>query len=99
MFKQRNESFVCINCNKKVKSHPSSCRDHCNHCLFGLHVDNDPGDRLNPRRGVLEPVGLRKKGGKEQIVFKCQKCHDTAYCIVSLDDNFNAILELTLVEY
>ena len=99
MFKQRNEGFVCINCNKKVKSHPSSSRDHCNHCLFGLHVDNEPGDRLNSCRGVLEPVGLRKKKGKEQVIFRCRKCHEQVYCITAPDDNFDVILELTLVEY
>ena len=99
MFKKRNESFVCINCGKEVELHPTSSRDHCNYCLFGLHVDNEPGDRLNRCRGILEPVALRKKGGKEQIVFRCQKCKEVEYCIVSQDDNFKVLLELILVEY
>ena len=99
MFKKRNESFVCINCNKKVKSHPSSCRDHCNHCLFGLHVDVDPGDRASNCKGILEPVGIRKKNGKEQIVYKCGKCKELRYCKISPDDNFEIILNLTLVDF
>ena len=99
MFQKRNEGFVCINCGKDVKFHPSSSRDHCNYCLFGLHVDNEPGDRNNSCRGVLEPIGLRKKGGKEQIVYRCVKCRNVVYCITAPDDDFNTILELTLVEY
>lgn len=99
MFKKRNESFVCINCNKKVKSHPSSCRDHCNDCLFGLHVDIDPGDRASDCKGILEPVGVRKKNGKEQIVYRCEKCKEVRYCKVALDDDFEVMLDLTLVDF
>lgn len=99
MFKKKNEQFVCINCAKKVKLHPTSSRDHCNYCLYGLHVDNEPGDRANLCKGVLEPIGLRQKNGKEQIIYKCLKCHEKVFCITAPDDNFDIILELTLVEH
>jgi hypothetical protein len=99
MFKKRNESFVCHNCNSRVELHPSSSRDHCNFCLYGLHVDVSPGDRSNECRGVLEPVGVRRKNGKEQIVYRCQKCKEEVFCIIAPDDDTDVILELTLVEY
>ncbi len=99
MFKKRNEGFVCINCLKEVKLHPHSSRDHCNFCLHGLHVDIEPGDRANTCMGVLEPVGLRKRYGKEQIVYRCMECKKMIYCITAPDDDFEKILELILVEY
>jgi hypothetical protein len=99
MFKKRNEGFLCKDCGKNVKLHPSSSRDHCNFCLYGLHVDKQPGDRANDCRGVLEPVGLRRKNAKEQIVYRCQKCKQEVFCITAPDDDFERVLELTLVEY
>lgn len=99
MFVKRNEEFTCVNCGKYVKLHPSSSRDHCNYCLFGLHVDIDPGDRANACKGVLEPIGLRKKKGKKQIIYRCQNCRSIIYCIPAPDDSVESIIELTLVEY
>ncbi len=99
MFKKRNEGFICKNCGERVSLHPSSSRDHCNFCLYGLHVDIEPGDRANDCKGVLEPVGIRKKNSKDQIVYRCKKCKKEVFCIVAPDDNFEAIVELTLVEY
>jgi hypothetical protein len=99
MFKKRNEAFTCINCNKDVNLHPSSSRDHCNFCLYGQHVDNEPGDRANDCKGILEPIGMRKKQGKEQIVYRCQKCKAIVYCVFAPDDNFEVKIELTLVEF
>ncbi len=99
MFKKRNEVFTCKYCGESVKLHPTSSRDHCNFCLYGLHVDVEPGDRANNCKGLLDPIGIRKKKGKEQIVYRCQKCKEEVYCITAPDDNFDAILDLTLVEY
>ncbi len=98
MFCKRNEGFLCINCGKEVSPHPSSSRDHCNFCLYGLHVDCDPGDRLNDCRGILEPCGLRKKNSKDQISYTCQKCNEKVFCIKAPDDNFDIILELSLMD-
>jgi DNA-directed RNA polymerase subunit RPC12/RpoP len=98
MFKKRNESFVCINCGKIVRPHPFSSRDHCNFCLVGLHVDKEPGDRENECKGILEPVGIRKRYGKEQIAYRCQKCKAIVYCVFAPDDSLEVKIELILVE-
>lgn len=84
---QNNQPFTCTNCGRHVSPHPSSSRDHCNYCLYGKHVDIIPGDRKNSCKGLLEPVGLKVKNRKEQIVYTCLKCNETVNCITSPDDN------------
>jgi len=93
-FIKNNQGFVCQNCSFRVDKHPSSSRDHCPNCLYSLHVDIFPGDRQNSCRGLLEPIGLQKKKGKEQIVYRCQKCHKQLVNIVALDDNQEEIIKL-----
>jgi len=94
-FTQNNEGFVCVKCGRSVQPHPSSSRDHCNHCLTGLHVDINPGDRLNTCGGVLEPIGIQTKSGKTKIVYRCKTCHEQVFNIVAPDDNAELIAELS----
>lgn len=47
MFLKNDNEFNCINCGKKVEKLKYTSRDHCNHCLYSLHVDITPGDREN----------------------------------------------------
>lgn len=94
-FFKNNESFVCVNCGKTVEKHLTTSRDHCNFCLYGLHVDINPGDRLNTCKGLLKPIGLKISNGKTQIVYNCQKCSARVYCIASKDDDTNKIIELS----
>lgn len=97
MFIQRNESFECVQCGKIVAPHPSSSRDHCPYCLTGLHVDNEPGDRANQCRGILEPIGLEVKSGKQQIVYRCEHCHLVIKNIVAPDDDTQLIINVSSV--
>lgn len=86
---------MCAACGADVPPHPSSSRDHCNQCLTGLHVDINPGDRMNECRGVLEPIGLQRKSDKTQIVYRCRKCHEQVFNVVAPDDNAELIAELS----
>ena len=61
MFEKKDEEFICVNCNKKVEKLEYTSRDHCPYCLYSLHVDITPGDRLNSCRGKLEPIYLEQK--------------------------------------
>lgn len=94
-FIKNNESFICINCGKLVEKHLTSSRDHCNYCLFGLHVDINPGDRNNECKGVLNPIGLKIFNNKTQIAYSCIKCNSLVYCVTSLDDSKTKLLELS----
>lgn len=86
-FIKNNEGFICINCKKKVEPHPTSSRDHCNACLYGLHVDVYPGDRANNCKGILQPISLEIANGKEKIVYSCQTCKKEIKCIKAPDDD------------
>ena len=90
-----NVGFECGQCGHSVPPHPSSSRDHCNMCLHSKHVDVLPGDRKNPCKGDLEPIGLIKKGDREQIVYRCKCCGEGARNVVAPDDNRQRLIELS----
>ena len=92
---KNDEEFVCENCGAFVKQLKYTSRDHCPECLYSKHVDNVPGDRLNPCKGILEPIGYEFKAGKERIIYKCQKCSEIRKNIIAKDDNRELIIELT----
>jgi len=74
-FVKNDEGFICINCKKEVKALGYTSRNHCPYCLHSLHVDINPGDRMNECRGVLEPIQAIPDAKKGMIiVFKCKKC-------------------------
>jgi hypothetical protein len=89
------EGFRCGHCGHDVPPHPTSSRDHCNECLYSKHVDVVPGDRSSDCGGQLKPIGLIKKGGKEQIVYDCGSCHETVKNMVAPDDNRDRLVELS----
>lgn len=94
-FLKNNQSFTCEVCGKFVEKHSTSSRDHCNHCLFGKHVDINPGDRLNPCQGILEPVGILIKSKSKKIVYNCKSCNKQIFNIVAVDDNDVELLKLS----
>src|SRR5690606_30280490 len=94
-FVKNNQSFICIHCGTFVEKHSKTSTDHCNHCLYSLHVDINPGDRANKCKGRLKPIGLKIANSKTQIVYNCLKCGSQVYCIASQDDNPDELLALS----
>ncbi len=95
MFLKNDNEFICVNCGKRIEKLKYTSRDHCNYCLFSLHVDVTPGDRENDCKGLLIPVNVEvnsKKG--EVIVYKCQKCGAIIKNIVAKDDNRDEIYKI-----
>lgn len=95
MFIKNDNEFVCINCGKKVEKLGYTSRDHCNHCLYSVHVDVMPGDRLNDCKGILEPINViqtSKKG--KMIIYRCKKCNKELRNIVASDDDENVIYDI-----
>lgn len=95
MFIKNDNEFICINCGKRIEKLKYTSRDHCNYCLFSLHVDVTPGDRENDCKGLLIPTNVEvnsKKG--EVIVYKCQKCGAIIKNIVAKDDNRDEIYKI-----
>lgn len=94
-FIENNQGFVCKVCGVEVPLHPSSSRDHCNNCLYSLHIDIDPGDRLNSCKGLLRPVGIELKKGEKRVLYKCQNCGGRVVNITAPDDNSEEIVKLS----
>lgn len=93
MFVKNDASFVCQNCGKKVEKLRYTSRDHCNHCLYSLHVDITPGDRANTCLGLLRPISIEVNGKKGQvIVYQCERCGKQIKNIVAQDDDMDAML-------
>lgn len=95
MFVKNDEQFVCQNCGKEVSKLNYTSRDHCNFCLYSLHVDITPGDRLNTCRGLLQPINVLDTGKKRmQIEYICIKCGERIRNIIADDDNQDEIFKV-----
>ncbi|MFH1653489.1 MAG: RNHCP domain-containing protein [Pseudomonadota bacterium] len=101
-FIKRNDGFVCEHCGKNVlPTHHGSPRNHCPFCLWGKHLDINPGDRLSQCQGLLKPIGALSDSRKEYvIVYRCIGCGERKKSRVILhdenqNDDFNLILELS----
>ncbi len=95
MFIKNDNEFICKNCGKKIEKLNYTSRDHCNFCLYSLHVDIEPGDRKNPCKGLLVPINVishSKKG--EVIVYRCSRCGKEVRNIVALDDDREQIYKI-----
>ncbi|MBR5227447.1 MAG: RNHCP domain-containing protein [Clostridia bacterium] len=95
MFIKNDEGFICKNCGHEVEKLKYTSRDHCNKCLYSLHVDIFPGDRLNECKGLLKPVCILDTGKKKmQIEYTCTKCKATVRNIIAEDDSEEQILKV-----
>ena len=95
-FNMINEDFICEHCGMEIKKADKTARDHCNYCLYSKHVDINPGDRSNPCRGLLEPIGIEKFKDTYKIIYKCKKCGNVHKNIIASDDNMDLIIELSV---
>lgn len=95
MFIKNDDEFICAHCGKKVEKLKYTSRDHCNSCLYSLHVDIEPGDRKNSCRGMLVPINVEYSSKKGQVViYKCKKCSGIIRNIVAEDDDRNTIYKI-----
>ena len=95
MFIKNDNEFICKNCGRKVEKLGYTSRDHCNFCLYSLHVDIMPGDRQNKCRGILKPINVIETAKKGKvIIYKCQKCGLEVRNIVANDDNEDEIYDV-----
>ena len=100
MFTKNDESFICVNCKKKVPPLIYSSRDHCPFCLCSLHVDINPGDRLNTCLGILFPIDLEYSQKKGYVLkYKCNKCGTIHNNKVAKDDSKEQILKVSNKTY
>jgi rubrerythrin len=71
-FTRTEENFICDHCGAEVVG--NGYTNHCPKCLWGKHVDVNPGDRAESCHGLMEPIGVEKQGEGYDIIFKCERC-------------------------
>ncbi|MEG2232551.1 MAG: RNHCP domain-containing protein [Bacilli bacterium] len=97
-FNMIDETFICKNCHNIVKALEYSARDHCPICLYSMHLDINPGDRLNNCKGLLKPIGIEKFKNTYKIMYKCEKCDEIHKNVIANDDNMDTIINLSIIK-
>ena len=94
-FVKNDNEFICEHCGMKVERLNYTTRDHCPYCLYSKHVDINPGDRSNPCKGLLKPIGIEKYKDTYKILYKCEKCGELHKNIMANDDDMNMSIEIS----
>ncbi len=89
-FQRRIEDFVCEKCGAEVRG--NGYTDHCPACLWGKHVDINPGDRAAACGGMMEPIHAFKKGDEYIIEYVCEKCRHNYRVKSASEDDFEKII-------
>lgn len=97
-FNMMDETFICENCGEQVDKLNYTARDHCPFCLYSKHVDINPGDRKNNCHGLLKPIEIEKFKDTFKIIYVCEKCNGTHKNIVAKDDNFDLLVDLSVIK-
>jgi hypothetical protein len=96
----RDEAFTCDRCGYDVPAHGRTARDHCPRCLWSRHVDRIPGDRAETCRGLLEPVGVSRRGRGYDLHYRCVACGAPRVNQALLDgdepDSWDAVVALSV---
>ncbi len=80
-FSKNDSGFVCAHCGRQVEPLGYSSRNHCPFCLWSVHVDENPGDRLNECGGLMEPIRVEPDARRGYIiVHRCTKCGEIRRC-------------------
>ena len=84
---KENTGFTCANCSADVLPITNgSYRNHCPGCLYSLHVDIKPGDRLSDCLGLMKPISAKYNSNKGwQIIHRCVLCGVTQANRIALD--------------
>ena len=91
-FTRVQEDFTCARCGTTVQG--DGYTDHCTHCLWSLHVDIHPGDRLATCGGLMKPVGVESGRRGWIIGYRCERCGHERRNRTSSSDEFDAVLRL-----
>ena len=92
-FQKKIEDFVCEKCGTEVRG--TGFTNHCPECLWGKHVDINPGDRLSECGGMMKPVGVESRGDDFTILHRCEKCSFERKNKRQERDNFDTLVALS----
>lgn len=91
-FERTIENFVCQHCGAFVIG--DGYTNHCPHCLWSRHVDEEPGDRAEPCNGMMRPAVLEGSSPDYRILHVCEVCGFERVNKVQAEDATPALLEL-----
>ena len=89
--------FICCNCGHGVNYLAAGTmhRNHCPLCLWSLHRDINPGDRMSPCKGKMHPVAIWiKDDGEWALLHRCMACGVIKANRVAGDDDEGVLMEL-----
>lgn len=92
-------AFKCERCGRVVPASVSGSehRNHCPWCLWSLHVDLRAHDRRSGCRGLMEPIAVWVRRGREwAIVHRCQRCGMIRSNRIVGDDNELLLMSMAL---
>lgn len=92
-------AFVCANCGRPVPPPESGGRNrnHCPSCLYSLHLDIRPGDRLSPCKAPMRPIAVWvKPDGEWCVLHRCDRCGVIKANRIAADDDEGALLKLAV---
>jgi rubrerythrin len=89
-FQRRIENFVCDHCGATVKG--NGYTDHCPICLWGKHVDINPGDRAADCRGLMKLIRTEMNKEKYLLYYTCKKCGYNFRVKSMPDDDLDTII-------
>lgn len=84
------ETYVCLKCGATVAPPDAGSRErnHCPECLWSVHVDLRPGDRLCGCRGLMAPIGVwTKENGEWALIHRCNSCGFLRANRIAADDD------------
>ena len=93
LFQRKKEDFICENCGEKIVG--NGYTDHCPYCLWGKHVDINPGDRLADCKGAMQPIGVEVKQDRYVIFYKCIKCGHFFRVKAADNDDVDVVIRLS----
>jgi len=91
-------SITCAHCGHvfSTEAEGTRQRNHCPRCLYSLHLDIKPGDRLSGCRGLMEPIAVWVREGREwALIHRCAACGILKSNRIAGDDNETALLALS----
>lgn len=92
-FTKTVENFNCAHCGAAVFG--NGYTNHCPHCLWSRHVDNNPGDRAATCGGMMRPISVATDADKYIITHKCEICGKTKRQRTCDADDIDVIIALS----
>jgi hypothetical protein len=86
------ESFTCEKCG--VVTQGNGFTNHCPQCLWSLHVDIQPGDRMAECRSLIRPILVEPAKKGNRVVHECVKCGHRKPNRLAHDDNIETVLRI-----